>query len=315
MSSKNPTSNNKKFTIVNRKPKPHTTPNGNVQVYSDGAETKPSYKADLKRLDNVTNKYYVTSCGEVVGDNNDSITYSKAEERLALYKKRGYKELLIVEASDHVVTKANDNTLEENITYSRVYLPRKFDKQNIDYINMVKFSESSIGVKLSLGYGLDLTTNLFGEIGSVRNFLDYITNPKYPLSLLKKKKISSEMRASIPKAKGRVLPNYWAIVCSVMIERVKNDKALMDELLSLPKSVKFTMFKVKQTKDVLDNDVNIVTPMSEYVRYCNIVNDIFQAIKHHPKALTNTKTIAEIMTRNTAFKDKYIYEGLEFIRR
>ncbi len=297
---------NAKFKIVNKR-RP-------VQLPAV-VEGKNNYKADLKRLDNVSNKYYVTSCGEVVGDNNDSITYKQAEERLGLYKKRGYKELLIVEASDHVVVKANDNTLQENITYNRLYLPRKYDKQNIDYVNMVKFSESSIGVKLSLGYGLELTSNLFGEIGSIRNFLDYISNPKYPNALLKKKKISSEMRASIPKAKGRILPNYWAIVCSVMIERIKNDKALIEELLTLPKSVKFTMFKVKQTKDVMNNQVNIVTPMTEYLRYCIIVNDIFQAIKHHPKALNDQRTITEIMNKNTAYPDEYIYKGLEFISK
>lgn len=294
---------NAKFKIVSKKKPKHTLVGKN------------NYKADLKRLDTDSNKYYVTSCGEVVGDNTDSITYKQAEERLKLYAKRGYNELLIVDACDHVVTKVNNNTLEENITYGRLYLPRKYDKQNIDYVNMVKFSDSSIGVKLSLGYGLDLTTNLFGEIGSIKNFLEFITNPKYPVALLKKKKMSSEMHASIPKAKGRIIPNYWAIVCSVMIERIKNDKVLIEELLTLPKSVKFTMFKVKQTKDIMDNQVNIVTPMSEYLRYCNIVNDIFQAIKHHPKALNNQNTITEIMIKNTAFKDKYLYEGLEFISK
>lgn len=273
----------------------------------------PKYTIVNKKRKEDSGLYYVTSCGVVCGDDVEPINKVDAEARLALYKKRGYKELLIVVASDYKAPAALDNTLMENITFNSIYVPKKDDRYNIDYINMVRFSDSSIGAKLSIGSPINLTSTMFGEIGTVKNFMDFITNPKFPQALLKKKKISSEVVANIPKCKSRSLPNYWGIVTTILIERIRNDKVLTEELLSLPKTVKFTMFKLKSTEDIAGNKVNIVTPMTEYLRYCIIIQDIFNALKHNPKALTKTDMILEIIKKNTACKDKDLYEGLEIV--
>lgn len=272
-------------------------------------------KTDTKPIVDENERYYVTSCGVVCGEDKRSLNRFEAEARFKLYEKRGYNELKIVVASDFKPTVTIDNTLMENITFNKIYVPKKNDRHNIDYVNMVRFSDSEIGVKLSLGSPINLVNNLFGEIGTIKNFMDFITNPKYPINLLKKKKISSEILATIPKCKSRVLPNYWGIVATILIERIKTDKVLMEELLSLPKSVKFTMFKLKKAKDIADNDVSIVTPMTEYLRYCIIVQDIFNAIKHHPKALNKSETLIEIIKKNTAFKEKDLYDGLEIVTK
>jgi hypothetical protein len=274
----------------------------------------PKFKIVNKRNVKESNqRYFVTSCGVVCGEDNNSLSLEEAKARLNLYKKRGYNELLIINADDFKPTVVIDNTIYENITFNHIYVPKKHDRFNIDYINMVRFSDSSIGAKLSLGSPINLVNNLFGEIGTMKNFMDFITNPKYPKNLLKKKKISSEILATIPKCKSRTLPNYWGIIATILIERIKNDKVLVEELLSLPKTVKFTMFKLKTAEDIAGNKVNVITPMVENLRYCIIVQDIFNALKNNRKALNTPETLIEIIKKNTACKDKDLYDGLELV--
>lgn len=268
------------------------------------------HKRNVKENDG---RYYVTSCGVVCGEDDESLNMKDAKARLDLYKKRGYNELLIVNAEDFKPTVVINSTLYENITFKHIYVPKNHDRFNIDYINMVRFSDSSIGAKLSLGSPINLVNNLFGEIGTIKNFMDFITNPKYPKNLLKKKKISSEILATVPKCKSRVLPNYWGIITTILIERIKTDKELMEELLALPKSVKFTMFKLRTAEDITGKKVNIITPMVEYLRYCIIVQDIFNALKNNSKALSKPEIIIEIIKKNTACKDKDLYDGLEIV--
>lgn len=267
------------------------------------------------KIVNDTELHYLTSCGVVCGEDTEPVSLETANKMKDLYTKRGYRELKIVKAGDYRAPKAYNNTRLEDIEFNRIYVPKHDDRKDIDYVNMVKFSKSELGVKLSLGSPTSFTSSLFGEIGNIKSFLDYLSNPKYPISLLSKKKISNEMLASIPKAKGRVLSNYWAIVATVMIERFKQDRSLIEAMLTLPKSVKFTMFKVRNTTDVLGNEVNIVTPMNDYLRYCIIVQDIFNAVKDKPNALNNKDTVIKIINKNTMFKDRDIYDGLEFVKK
>ena len=139
--------------------------------------------------------------------------------------------------------------------------------RNKSIINMVKYSDSRIGKMLSVGAPIELTT-IFGKIGTIRNVMDLIVTPNYPTRLLGKKKLSRDEISSIPKTIVSV-PNYWAIITYIVIERIKSNDMLMGHMRTTEYS--YTCDNVKRGV-MLGKEIETSLPNKRLVRYVAIVN-------------------------------------------
>lgn len=141
-----------------------------------------------------------------------------------------------------------------------------------DYINISYYSNLPIGKMLSQGYGIKIDT-IFGTVGSIRNLMEFISKPNYPVSILKKSKLSPYDIKKIPHTTISV-PNFWSIVAMGVCLRIKSYPEIMAELKSLDSDIKFTNFKIKQTKDLFNNSVSSVLYSNKAGRYLSILRHI-----------------------------------------
>ena len=205
----------------------------------------------------------------------------------------------------------NTHTVRDEASSFKIKLPKKGDLPNIDYVNIVKYSDSDIGRKLSIGQTINLAT-VFGKAGSMKQLMDYINIIDYPISLLAKSNFTKTDISKVPKKKRPVL-NYWAIIAINLINRIKADAELMERLISLPKSVKFTSYEVHKQDDGVGNNLLVFKPNMELHRYCMIVQDIYFMLKEDNKALTKQHKIENLVNKHTYDKTKSVYEGLDFV--
>lgn len=141
-------------------------------------------------------------------------------------------------------------------------------------LNNVKYGEKegerliNVSLKSNLLLGRLLSplhtsnTTLFcGKVGKLRTFMRAIKTPGFPLDLLDKSNYSAEDASRIPKEQVE-LPNYWAIVAQAVVERVRQDKKLMDLLkantleltcLEGPKEVIFAGKKIEGHMTIAKN--------------------------------------------------------------
>lgn len=194
---------------------------------------------------------------------------------------------------------------------SKIKLPKKGDLPNIDYVNIVKFSDSEIGKALATSTVVNLTT-VFGKIGTIRNLMDYLIVIDYPSQYLAKTSLSKQEIEKIPKKKRGVI-NYWGIIAMVLIQRIRDDHKLLEKLIGLPKTIKFTSFDTTKTADGLGDTILVYKPNTEMHRYCMIVNDIYKAVKEDKYALQNKNKCISIIHNNTYDKTKSLYDGLDMV--
>jgi len=141
-------------------------------------------------------------------------------------------------------------------------------------INVIKSSDTELGVMLSPGYPYKFKT-IFGKAGNVRNVIDYISIPEYPATLLGKTVLDSRDISLIKKFKKVKIENYHAIIASVLIERVKSDK----KIIEMMKEEKYTYVSnfIKKSK-LYGKVVEYKAPKHGMKVYCNILTKINELV-------------------------------------
>jgi hypothetical protein len=122
------------------------------------------------------------------------------------------------------------------------YIPRKTSDSK--YIDVSFTSEDSLGVKLAPIFGRKFKTHV-GVVGSVKNYLDFISKPGYPIELLDKTRLTKQQRDSIPKS-TEPIKNYWSYVAYSFSARILQDKELYDELRN--NTLDFTSYSFKSKR-------------------------------------------------------------------
>ena len=151
------------------------------------------------------------------------------------------------------------------------------DNIDKDYINISKYSDDEVGIKLAPGYGYQFNT-IFGKVGSIRNIMDFLNNPGYPIDILSKKKLTSKDVNKVSKMKKINIPNYWAIMVYVFYERLVQDQALLDELINLPEDIIFTSFNEYVRKSPL-GEVRVKRYNTKMGRYIKIIELLIEEFR------------------------------------
>ena len=186
-----------------------------------------------------------------------------------------------------------------------MYKIKTTEKEGKNYINISAYSETKLGKKLSPGYPTEFQT-LFGKIGNIRAYMDFIVTPNYPVELLSKKKLTSNDLKKIPNNKVHIA-NYWAAVAYGITERVNSDQELQT-LLKESGDIPFTSFIVKKKmNNILKKKYKVIFYNAKMEKYISIVNDIrklLQEDRYEPDSLN------ELINSYKDEPDKDIFEGI-----
>lgn len=170
----------------------------------------------------------------------------------------------------------NLNNPLNNRDLTTVTLPNlDTDSDGVSFINVTNQGLTELGTRLAYGYP-KITMTIFGPIGNVRNFMEAISTPGYPLKLLNKKRLKPNEIESIPKARIQV-PNYWAAVAYVVCERIIQDPKLMS--LIKKNTLPYTSIRSNVKKILLGEEVKVVMVNEKMGRYLGIVRCIDKMIK------------------------------------
>lgn len=176
---------------------------------------------------------------------------------------------------------------EENKRTHNLYIPSESDVEGVDYLNISKHSILDLGKELNPGYGFKFSSP-FGKAGSVRNLMEYIVTPNYPIEVLRKTKLTLSDINRLPKKKVNVT-NYWAIVACSILSRIKEDEQLLDKLKQLPDNIKITSFNSFRS-DFAGNKTISIVPNVKMRSYVDIIKFIIKQIKTID---INSKTLNE----------------------
>lgn len=191
-----------------------------------------------------------------------------------------------------------------------MYLPESGDIENVDYLNINKSSlKNSLGNKLSPGYP-EVFQTIFGKVGNMSNFLDFIITPDYDMKMLPKTSLTT---TEIKKNSSRktILPHYWSVVAYGIASRIKSNPALMEELKLLPKSIKVTSFEV-----IKEGIYTSYIPKDKALKYCSILKDIILLLKED-KNLIPLEFSRRYISRKLTSGDNVkidIFEGITGIK-
>lgn len=180
------------------------------------------------------------------------------------------------------------------------YIP----SDDLEYINVAKSSDDELGKMLAPGYGYTFNT-VFGSIGNVRNGMELITTPNYPMYLISKKQLTRKDIESIPSKKIN-LPNYWAIVAYLLCSRVQADTDLIEAIAK--NELEYTSVYIKSTS-AMGITGAVVSPNLKMGRYLGIIRGISKMIKN------NTFEDSDILNFVNLCKDqnnKPLFDGLPF---
>lgn len=123
---------------------------------------------------------------------------------------------------------ANNNFIKE---FAKKYIDQDLRKVELEdgatVINVSKNGTTKLGRFLSPEYPIVVDTIVFGKAGNVRNAIDFITIPGYPINLLSKPRLSPRDIGMIPKVRKQV-PNYHAITAFLVGYRIIKDRGIVN---------------------------------------------------------------------------------------
>ncbi len=193
----------------------------------------------------------------------------------------------------------------------KIYKIKKTDKEHIDYVNVSSSTPDKLGRKLSYVSTFNPINTLIGKITCLRTAMSFIVTPGYPERLLSKTKLSSKDINKIPKETVFV-PNYIAIVTHLVFERILNDKPLLDELLELPKDIKFTSFNIKNNfVSGFDSKLTLYSDIPALLKYLQVIENIFKIIKNNDRK-DWSDLVCELIIESKADKDKKLFADVPF---
>lgn len=120
-------------------------------------------------------------------------------------------------------------------------------------------------------------TMLFcGRVAKLKTFMEAIRTPNYPVMFLDKEFLSKEDIMSIPQEKVH-LPNFWAIVASAVVERVRQDKKLTDMLKV--NNLEFTILRKPKEIEYAGRLIEMSLVDTKMANYVSIIRHIELMIK------------------------------------
>jgi len=171
------------------------------------------------------------------------------------------------------------------------------DHNDPEHINISRYSNSTLGKKLSLGHKFTFNT-IIGKIGAIRNAMNAFSKLNYPDEFLSKTNFSSKDIERINKLPDLKIPNYWGAIAYIIMERVAQDTDLIKLFKNTPANVFFTSYKVISNKRF-----NTVTYKYDFYddmdMYCEIINDI------HTMILNDTFVFENDIVKINKFLTKY----------
>lgn len=172
----------------------------------------------------------------------------------------------------------NKNTfLDEMSTIKNTYVSLDEGKT---HINIDTSSKTELGKRLSWWYPIH-TETVFGKVGTFQLFSWFITKPDFPKEWLNNNSLRKADIIRVKKMKTVNVPNYWALVCYVFIQRLlqepKNECLYMlrDNKLPLTTySSKYMPEKYTSTQDVEITKLN-----KSLAKYVAIIRQVELMIK------------------------------------
>ena len=169
-----------------------------------------------------------------------------------------------------------------------------------EVVNVVLNSNDELGRRLSAGYPFKFDT-VFGKVGNLRNAMDYIVTPNYPVKLLSKGKLTSSDINKIPKKKNNMI-NYYAAIAYLIGERLSQDEETMEMIKANDKVL--SAYYLNE-REVFGKKITVYIPKKELTVYLSILNKYADSIKNGTFQ-DDIMTIVESYKRD---KESGIFEG------
>jgi len=117
-------------------------------------------------------------------------------------------------------------------------------------------------------------TLLFGDVISIQRAIDYATHPK----LLPEHLMSSRLGKGVMKKLGKQLttiPNFWAYVGYVLVERLQQDDELLNVMLNNDGIINVEINETKTFRGL----TKIATPVPNEGMYTGVVREVVNAFR------------------------------------
>lgn len=179
------------------------------------------------------------------------------------------------------------------------------EKEGDRLINISTKSNTLLGRLLSPHHTSN--TRLFcGKVAKLKNFMQAIKTPGYPIDLLAKSIPTAEEFKSIPRQMVS-LPNYWALVAYAVVERIKQDKALADMLKA--NTLEFTCLDAPKEKELHGAKLVYSSVSRKMGAYVSIIRNIELMIKEG--TFDNKEVIDKFIQDCREDKTKTIFENIQ----
>lgn len=143
------------------------------------------------------------------------------------------------------------------------------------YINVVKHSNSNIGMRLSIGHPRRFES-VIGTCGSVRNAIDCVRTNIYPKELLSISRLTKKQINRIPTKKRRVV-NFISSVATLLYDSIVSDEQLITDIRS--SEGEFISYN-KHLRKSLGSDISVYEYNHTLSYYIKIVRMYVFMIRH-----------------------------------
>lgn len=168
------------------------------------------------------------------------------------------------------------------------------ENEGLDHINISLFSTTPLGKQLFPSHPLKKLNieTVIGEIGNIRNVMDFLVIEKYPINLLRKSKLTRKDITYIETLKKTHIPNYWACVAYFIGERIFQDDGLISLIEEYPE-LDFVSYNVKKSLRLGTGTV-FVSENSTMGKYIDIINIFCSFIRTGNLEFVETKEGKEL---------------------
>lgn len=193
---------------------------------------------------------------------------------------------------------------DKSILIHKAHVPPVLDGV-ANAININIRTDHPLGKQLTVLYPHKFKT-FFGDIGCIKNFMDFISTEGYPFQYLAKTKLTKKEITNIPRPKLN-LPNYWAAVAYAVTCRIKDDAKLIAELKA--NTLDFTSYIEKAPTSFLGSTVSASVPDMKASRYLSILRHIVELIKADKFTDSNIEQFIQDCRDD---KTKHVFDGVPF---
>lgn len=179
------------------------------------------------------------------------------------------------------------------------------EKEGERLIDISTRSNSMLGRLLSPRHTSN--TRLFcGKVAKLKSFMQAIKTPGYPIELLSKSVLSESEAKSIPR-EVKSLPNFWALVAYAVVERIRQDKALIEMLKA--NTLEFTCLEAPKEKELHGAKIVYSSVSKRMGAYVAIIRNIELMIKEG--TFDNKEVVDKFIQDCREDKTKTIFENIQ----